>query len=231
MAAGKKYTGTGIPTHYECSLHGLLAKDHEPQLRTRLEALCGDTEAAHRELHHEISCIPCIETPIGPLRREDHVLRLRIELDPEDSLSAEKSTSSICLLGHPEPRSGRGASVRPIINAQVLSGSASASQLLSLLGYKFNSEFVRKGYWFLYRSSLKVVVSQIYRLQEQGNVQSVVPVDPSGNWLVQIVSEAMTQELVPRVCDQLEELKSLLEDYVELLVVDHAFLENKIPYS
>ncbi|KAJ2068164.1 hypothetical protein GGI16_009577, partial [Coemansia sp. S142-1] len=66
---------------------------------------------------------------------------------------------------------------------------------------------------------------------EQGNVQSVVPVDPSGNWLVQIVSEAMTQELVPRVCDQLEELKSLLEDYVELVVVDHAFLENKIPYS
>ncbi|KAJ2735666.1 hypothetical protein IW152_001443 [Coemansia sp. BCRC 34962] len=225
MAAGKKYTGTGMPTHYECSLHGLLAKNHEPQLRTRLEALCGDTEAAHRELHHEISCIPCIETPIGPLRREDHVLRLRIELDP---LGAEKSTS-ICLLGHPEPKSGRGASVRPIINAQVLSGSA--SQLLSLLGYKFSSEFVRKGYWFLYRNSMKVVVSQVYRLQEQGNVQSAVPVDPSGNWLVQIASDAMAQELVPRVCDQLEELRGLLEDYVELLVVDHAFLENKIPYS
>ncbi|KAJ2494093.1 hypothetical protein IWW47_004819, partial [Coemansia sp. RSA 2052] len=76
-----------------------------------------------------------------------------------------------------------------------------------------------------------VVVSQIYRLEKQGDVQSAAPVDPLGNWVVQIVSEAMSQELVPRVCDQLEELKGLLDDYVELLVVDHAFLENKIPYS
>ncbi|KAJ1998730.1 hypothetical protein H4R26_005347, partial [Coemansia thaxteri] len=113
----------------------------------------------------------------------------------------------------------------------VFSGSASASQFLSLLGYRFGSEFVRKGYWFLYRGSIKVVVSQIFSVPEQGNVQLAVPVDPSGNWLVQILSDAMTQEQVPRVCEQLDELKRLFEDYVELVVVDHAVLENKIPYS
>ncbi|KAJ2806738.1 hypothetical protein H4R20_001576 [Coemansia guatemalensis] len=229
MATGKKYAGGSIPAHYECSLHGVLAKAHEPQLHTRLSALCGDTEAAHHELHHEVTCIPCIETPVGPLRREDHMLRLRIELDPSDPLNSEKASNTICFMGHPEPRSGRGASVRPAIYAQVFSGNA--AQFLSLLGYKFNSEFVRKGYWFLYRNTFKVIVSQIYSLTEDGNIQSALPVDPSGSWVVQIVADAMSQEQVPRVCEQLDELKSLFEDYVELVVVDHAFLENRIPYS
>ncbi|KAJ2725965.1 hypothetical protein GGI07_000893 [Coemansia sp. Benny D115] len=229
MAAGKKYASAGIPTHYECSLYGLLSSNHEPQLRTRLEALCGDTESAHPELHREISCIPCVETPSGPLRREDHVLRLRIEMDPSDPLNDSKHTNHICLLGHPEPRSGRGASVRPAIFAQVFSGNA--AQFLSLLGYKFNSEFVRKGYWFLYRNAFKVIVSQIYCMEEEGNVQSVQPADPKGSWIVQVTADAMSQEQVPRLCEQLDELKALFEDYVELVVVDHAFLENKIPYS
>ncbi|KAJ1986355.1 hypothetical protein EDC05_006323 [Coemansia umbellata] len=229
MAAGKKHTGMGIPMHYECSLHGILTKNNEPQLRTRLEALCGNTEAAHRELHHEISCIPCVETPIGPLRREDHMLRLRIELDPTEPSNMEKSKNTVCMLGHPEPRSGRGASVRPAIYAQVFSGNA--PQFLSLLGYKFHSEFVRKGYWFLYRNIFKVIVSQIYRLGEQGDIQSVQEADPSGSWVIQIVADASTQEQVPRLCEQLDEVKNLFADYVELVVVDHAFLENKIPYS
>ncbi|KAJ2352924.1 hypothetical protein IWW50_004445 [Coemansia erecta] len=229
MAAGKKYTGTSVPTHYECSLHGLVAKTHEPQLRTRLEALCGDTNAAHRELHHEISCIPSIETPIGPLRREDHVLRLRIELDPDAPTDTQRATNTICFLGHPEPRSDRGASVRPATYAQVFSGNA--PQFLSLLGYKFNSEFVRKGYWFLYRGVFKVIVSQVYRLEEPGNVLSARLVDPEESWVVHVVADAMSQEQVPRVCEQLDELKRLFDDYVELVVVDHAFLENKIPYS
>ncbi|KAJ1726935.1 hypothetical protein LPJ61_004864 [Coemansia biformis] len=229
MAAGKKHTGGSIPTRYECSLHGLLAAPQEPQLRTRLEALCGDTRAAHRELHHEIACVPCVETPVGPLRREDHMLRLRIELDPDDPLDYGSATNTVCFLGHPEPRSSRGASVRPVVYAQVFSGNA--PQFLSLLGYKFHSEFVRRGYWFLYQGTLKVIVSQIFRLAEEGNVQSAELVDPSGNWLVQIAADAMSQEQVPRICEQLDELKSLFDDHVELVVVDHAFLENKIPYS
>ncbi|KAJ2781071.1 hypothetical protein GGI15_003333 [Coemansia interrupta] len=228
MATSKKHTNVGV-THYECSLHGLLNNDHEPQLRTRLEALCGDTESAHRELHHEISCIPCVETPIGPLRREDHVLRLRIEMDPKDPLNQNKAANTICLLGHPEPRSGRGASVRPAIFAQVFSGNA--PQFLSLLGYKYNSEFVRKGYWFLYRNTFKVIVSQIYQLEEEGSVQSAQLADPQGSWIVQVSADALSQEQVPRMCEQLDEIKSLFEDYVELVVVDHAFLESKIPYN
>ncbi|KAJ2361105.1 hypothetical protein H4S01_005416 [Coemansia sp. RSA 2610] len=229
MAAGKKYVGASAPTHYECSLHGLVANTHEPQLRTRLEALCGDTKAARHELHHEITCIPAIQTPVGPLRREDHMLRLRIELPPSDPTNIQAATNTICFLGHPEPRSDRGASVRPATYAQVFSGNA--PQFLSLLGYKFNSEFVRKGYWFLYRNVFKVIVSQIYRLTEQGDVLSAQPVDPDGSWIVQVVADAMSQEQVPRVCEQIDELKRLFDDYVELVVVDHAFLENKIPYS
>ncbi|KAJ2259867.1 hypothetical protein EV176_006823 [Coemansia sp. RSA 451] len=227
--AGKKHTGANIPTHYECSLHGLVAQTHEPQLRTRLEALCGDTQAAHRELHHEIMCVPSVTTPIGPSRREDHALRLRIELDPLDPTNTSKASHTICFLGHPEPRSDRGASVRPVTYANVISDNA--PQFLSLLGYKFNSEFVRKGYWFLYKHAFKVVVSQVYRLAEPGNVLSAQCVDPRGSWLVHIVADAMSQEQVPRVCEQLDELKKLFNDYVELVVVDHAFLENKIPYN
>ncbi|KAJ2506826.1 hypothetical protein GGI11_006545 [Coemansia sp. RSA 2049] len=229
MATGKKHAGAGMPMHYECSLHGLLTKSNEPMFRTRLEAICGDTESAHSEMHHEISCVPCVETPIGPLRREDHVLRLRMALDPNDPTGAGRSKNTVCLLGHPEPRSGRGASVRPAIYAQVFSGNA--PQFLSLLGYKFHSELVRKGYWFLYRSTFKIVVSQIYRLEEQNDIQSAQPVDPAGNWLVHIAADALTQEQVPRLCEQLEELKRMFADYVELVVVDHAFLENKVPYS
>ncbi|KAI8325077.1 hypothetical protein GQ54DRAFT_295714 [Martensiomyces pterosporus] len=229
MATGKKFAGTSVPTHYECCLHGLVAKDREPLLRTRLEALCGDTESAHRELHHEINCIPCVETPVGPLRKEDVALRLRIELDPDDPLNEEKATSTVCLFGHPEPRSGRGATVRPAIYAQVFSGNA--SQFVSLLGYKFHSEFVRKGYWFLYRNAYKIIVSHIYRLDEPGNIQSAQPTDPSGNWVVQIVADAVGQEQVPKVSELLDEVKSLFADYVDLVVVDHIFLQNKIPYS
>ncbi|KAJ1751992.1 hypothetical protein LPJ55_001779 [Coemansia sp. RSA 990] len=229
MAAGKKHTGASAPTHYECSLYGLVAKAHEPQLRTRLEALCGDTKAAHHELHHEISCVPCVETPPGPQRKEDHMLRLRIELDPKDPTNMDKATNTICFLGHPEPRSDRGASVRPTTYAQVFSGNA--PQFLSLLGYKFNSEFVRKGYWFMYRGIYKIIVSQVYKLREQGNIQTVQPVDAEGNWVMHVVADAMSQEQVPRVCEQLDELKRLFEDYVELVIVDHAFLENKVQYS
>ncbi|KAJ2760774.1 hypothetical protein IWQ57_006218 [Coemansia nantahalensis] len=229
MAAGKKHVSTAIPTRYECSLHGLLATAQEPQLRTRLEALCGDTTAAHRELHHEIACVPCVETPAGPLRREDHMLRLRIELDPDDPGDADRAANTVCFLGPPEPRSGRGASVRPVVYAQVFSGNA--PQFLSLLGYRFHSEFVRKGYWFLYRGAFKVIVSQVYRLAEEGNVHSAEPVDPAGSWLVQVAADATGQEQVPRVCEQLDELKALFGDHVELVVVDHAFLENKITYS
>ncbi|KAJ1667975.1 hypothetical protein IW140_002409 [Coemansia sp. RSA 1813] len=229
MATGKKHVGAGVPMHYECSLHGLLTKRNEFLFRTRLEALCGDTESAHCELHHEISCVPCVETPIGPLRREDHMLRLRMELDPSDPRNIDVCKNTICMLGHPEPRSGRGASVRPAIYAQVFTGNA--PQFLSLLGYKFHSEFVRKGYWFLYRNTFKIVVSQICRLEEQGNIHSAQAVDQSENWVVHIVADALTQEQVPRLCEQLDELKKMFADYVELVVVDHAFLENKIPYS
>ncbi|KAJ2361116.1 hypothetical protein IW150_007325 [Coemansia sp. RSA 2607] len=150
-------------------------------------------------------------------------------MDPNDPLNPNKATNTICLLGHPEPRSGRGASVRPAIFAQVFSGNA--PQFLSLLGYKYNSEFVRKGYWLLYRNTFKIIVSQIYQLEEEGSVQSAQLADPQGSWVVQVSADALNQEQVPRMCEQLDEVKSLFEDYVELVVVDHAFLESKIPYS
>lgn len=231
-ATAKKQAGAGTQTRYECSLYGLLAKDHEPQLRTRLGAICGDADALHRELTHEISCIPSQQTPVGPERRDDHVLRLRIELDPEDPLNNDKSASTVCLLGHPESRTSRGASVRTIISAQVVPGaSANASQFLGLLGYKFGSEFVRKGYWFPYHDNFRIIVTQIYRLTEHGNVQSATPIDKSGNWMVHVVADAIGQEQVPRLCEQLDETKRLLEDTVELVVVDHAHLDNKVPYN
>ncbi|KAJ2778477.1 hypothetical protein H4R18_004575 [Coemansia javaensis] len=228
MAAGKKQAGAGAATRYECSLHGLLAGGREPQLRARLEALCGDTGAARREVHHEIACVPCVETPAGAARREDHMLRLRLELDPDDPLDYARAASTVCLLGHPEPRANRGASVRPAMYARVFSDNA--AQFLSLLGYRRHSEFVRRGYWFLYRGRFKVSVSQVLRLATPGDARSAQPVDPAGSWVVHVVADALGQEQVPRVCEQLDELRPLFADHVELVAVDHAFLENKIPY-
>ncbi|ORX70834.1 hypothetical protein DL89DRAFT_204480, partial [Linderina pennispora] len=193
---------------YECCLHGLVATDREPLLRTRLEALCGDTNATHKELYHEISCIPCIETPVGPLRKEDVMLRLRIERDPSDPLNDSLARSSVVLYGHPEPRSSRGATVRPAIYAQV--DSDNAAQFASLLGYKFHSEYVRSGYWVLYRNTFKIIVSRILALPVKGDIQSAVPMDESRNWLVQIIADAVGQEQVPRMCEQLDEVKALL---------------------
>ncbi|KAJ1873866.1 hypothetical protein LPJ57_004889, partial [Coemansia sp. RSA 486] len=91
--------------------------------------------------------------------------------------------------------------------------------------------FVRKGYWFLYRNTFKIIVSQIYRLEKLGDIQSAQLTDPQASWIVQVTADALNQEQVPRTCEQLEEVKTLFEDYVELVVVDHAYLENRIPYS
>ncbi|KAF9202128.1 hypothetical protein BGZ49_007665 [Haplosporangium sp. Z 27] len=144
------------------------------------------------------------------------------ELSKGDSLSQKGYESKtvvtrqyqLCQYGHPEP--GRTIVVRSAILVKI---HGDAFGFLSLLGYGFEDEFVRRGYNFMFNNICRISVFRKYKLSQQHDpFSSIVPeqessggaADTSSPWLVEITSSFVSQENVNTMSEEINGVRNLL---------------------
>ncbi|KAG0044159.1 hypothetical protein BGZ83_010591 [Gryganskiella cystojenkinii] len=121
----------------------------------------------------------------------------------------------LCQYGHPEP--GRNLLVRSAILVKI---HGDAFGFLSLLGYGFEDEFVRRGYNFMYNNICRISVFRKYKLSKQydpfsaivpdGEAAGGVAADVASPWLVEITSSFVSQENVNSMSDEINVVRNLL---------------------
>ncbi|GES99240.1 mediator of RNA polymerase II transcription subunit 18 [Rhizophagus clarus] len=153
---------------FECSLHGHISNKLKAKLLDRLIGICGTHPIPIFE--HEIGFIPTIQTTEGPHRNEDVLLRLKSPIE-EDDLTKRQWT--LCQLGHPETRTGRTVTVRPVLYSKISVGDA--LKFMTVLGYSYTFEYAKKGIIFTYRDILKISITQIFKLEVQHDVSKLTP--------------------------------------------------------
>ncbi|RKP35255.1 hypothetical protein BJ085DRAFT_1328, partial [Dimargaris cristalligena] len=91
-------------TTYECSLHGLVPDHMYPALMDRLVSLCGGEDMRQPLTQHILGLVPTVQTPPGPMRNDDVVLRLQSEVGPDcDPQNLHIRKWFLCQQGHPDP--------------------------------------------------------------------------------------------------------------------------------
>ncbi|KAG0257718.1 hypothetical protein BG011_003788 [Mortierella polycephala] len=121
----------------------------------------------------------------------------------------------LCQYGYPEP--GRNVVVRSAILVKI---HGDAFGFLSLLGYGFEDEYVRRGYNFMYNNICKISVYRKYKLSKQHDpFSAIVPeeeaasgisAETSSPWLVEIASSFVSQENVNTMSDEINAVRNLL---------------------
>ncbi|KAF9190578.1 hypothetical protein BGZ51_008429 [Haplosporangium sp. Z 767] len=121
----------------------------------------------------------------------------------------------LCQYGHPEP--GRNVVVRSAILVKI---HGDAFGFLSLLGYGFEDEYVRRGYNFMYNNICRISVYRKYKLSKQHDpFSAIVPeeeaaggisAETSSPWLVEIASSFVSQENVNTMSDEINVVRNLL---------------------
>ncbi|KAF9925506.1 hypothetical protein FBU30_004725 [Linnemannia zychae] len=121
----------------------------------------------------------------------------------------------LCQYGHPEP--GRNLVVRSAILVKI---HGDAFGFMSLLGYGFEEEFVRRGYSFLYNNICRISVFRKYKLSKQHDpFSAIVPEEEAAGgptaeavspWLVEITSSFVSQENVNSMSDEINLVRNLL---------------------
>ncbi|KAG0242094.1 hypothetical protein B0O80DRAFT_449177 [Mortierella sp. GBAus27b] len=121
----------------------------------------------------------------------------------------------LCQYGHPEP--GRTIVVRSAILVRI---HGDAFGFLSLLGYGFEDEFLRRGYSFMYNNICRISVFRKYKLSRQHDpFSAIVPeeeaaggqaADTASPWLVEISSSFVSQENVNSMSDEINVVRNLL---------------------
>ncbi|GJJ78290.1 hypothetical protein EMPS_10649 [Entomortierella parvispora] len=121
----------------------------------------------------------------------------------------------LCQYGHPEP--GRNLVVRSAILVKI---HGDAYGFLSLLGYGFEDEFVRRGFNFMYNNICRISVFRKYKLAKQHDpFSAIVPegeaaggsaADVASPWLVEITSSFVSQENVNSMSDEINVVRNLL---------------------
>ncbi|KAI9484773.1 hypothetical protein BDB00DRAFT_885169 [Zychaea mexicana] len=92
---------------YECSLQGLIVGTAEKDaVIQRLVGVCGNDSLIDL-FQHEIIFSPTVQTPVGPARNDDVVLRLQSRISSEHEKSFKHRQWYLCMQGHPEPQRGR----------------------------------------------------------------------------------------------------------------------------
>ncbi|KAJ1912052.1 hypothetical protein H4219_005742 [Mycoemilia scoparia] len=228
---GVSEIASGAGTQYESSLFGIANNENCPLVMTLIASMCGGKEKINPIIYHEIYYVPCVETPTGPLRKDDIVLRLRSELDVEDPEMPKHLSHTMVVYGQPEPRtSSRGVNVRPVTYSR-LHNIDDAYTFIRLLGYRPYSDFVHKGYWSMYNQRIKISVYRVFKTQTPGDVRTIEPADLSGAWIVHVSSLSSNQDGVNHMAEQLKQIKRVFQQLVTLNAIDHIHLQNKIPYS
>ncbi|CAG8479590.1 3881_t:CDS:2 [Acaulospora morrowiae] len=211
------------PLLFECSLHGRIPESLREKVIERLEGICGT--APINIFEHEIGFIPSVQTPDGPSRNDDLLLKLKSPIEEND---LTKRQWQLCQLGHPETRSGRGVTVRSVLYAKILNGDA--LKFLNVLGYKYAYEYVKKGIVFTFRDLLRVNISQIFTLDKVHDVSSLKPFDEK-NYIVEATTTLILAEAVDEKCQELLKFSEFLRGAVDLHHVDHLVLKNRVHYT
>ncbi|KAJ3072520.1 Mediator of RNA polymerase II transcription subunit 18 [Podochytrium sp. JEL0797] len=217
--------------HFECSLAGTVAFTTVPPLIERIAGLTGsaailladgvDTAAIGE---HE-----CVFVGAGGDART--LLHLRADLmgadcvDPEQSLGdpsehhpGDRNKWSLLFVAPPQPpKKGQLATVRAVYDAKVRRGNV--FEYLELLEYRLAFEFVRKGYRFHF-GDIQITISCIHKFQKRHDPTSLVPVDPEGSWLVELVTDRTFTENIPFVSERLAAFARNLRGLVDLSIVD-----------
>ncbi|KAI8371748.1 uncharacterized protein BYT42DRAFT_501923 [Radiomyces spectabilis] len=164
---------------YECSLQGLVAdNDLKTAVVQRLVGICG-VDSMVDLFEHDIVFTPTVQTPVGPARNDDVVLRLQSRITTEQDKSLKHRQWYLSMQGHPEPQRGRNVTVRPNTRVQL---GGDAFRFMKSLGYRYNVtivllesqtysthtsysfEVVRKGHLLAYEKILRITVTQLYKV-------------------------------------------------------------------
>ncbi|CAG8484510.1 8489_t:CDS:2 [Diversispora eburnea] len=197
----------------ECSLHGRIPENLKPKLIERLEGICGTTTPVN-VFEHEIGIV---QTPEGA-RNDDLVLRLKSPLDENDLTKRNPDTTGHAL----------NVTVRRVIYAKIFNGDA--LKFMSVLGYKYAYEYVKKGIIFTFRDSLKISIFQIFTLDKVHDVTSLKPFDDN-NYIVEVASILAPSELVESKSQELISFRETLKGVINLHRVNHLHLKNQIYYT
>ncbi|CDS03032.1 hypothetical protein LRAMOSA00434 [Lichtheimia ramosa] len=214
---------------YECSLAGLIIGTAEKDaILQRLVGICGN-EAMIDLFEHEMIFSPSVQTPVGPARNDDVVLRLQSRITSEHDKSLKNRQWYLCMQGHPEPQRGRSVTVRPHVRVQL---SGDVFRFMKSLGYTYSFEIVRKGHLIAYEKLLRITITQTYKLKTKVDVSSAVLVDQDQEmWVIEVSSIPVAQEQVNTMAEQLNKFKTLLNGVVDLEIVDTRALQNRIHYT
>ncbi|RKO86667.1 hypothetical protein BDK51DRAFT_16256 [Blyttiomyces helicus] len=123
---------------FRCSLHGAVPPAGLQKLLERLVGVCGDMafDGDENLVEHEIVFVPAVESPFGPARNDDVVVRLRAPVFEDGAFRALRDRKwCLCQLGPPEPPKGG----RPTFNNRAVYESAivgDAFKFVELLGYR-----------------------------------------------------------------------------------------------
>ncbi|CAI2181055.1 15272_t:CDS:2 [Funneliformis geosporum] len=199
---------------FECSLHGHISNNLKEKLLDRLIGICGTHPIPIFE--HEIGFVPTIQSPEGPERNEDVLLRLKSPIEEND---LTKRQWILCQLGLPETRTGRTVTVRPVLYSKISTGDA--LKFMNVLGYRL----VNVSTPFNFKEIIK------YQLDVQLEVTKLTPYDPKENWMVEVTTIPVPQDQVDAYCSELRLFDDSLKGILNLFHVDHLVLQNKIHYS
>ncbi|KAG0344789.1 hypothetical protein BG004_004173 [Podila humilis] len=119
----------------------------------------------------------------------------------------------LCQYGIPEP--GRNITVRSAILVKI---HGDAFGFLSLLGYSYEDEYVRRGYSFLYNNICRISIFKKYKLSKQHDpFSAIIPEkdyggspDADSPWLLEITSAFVSQENVNNMSEEINIVKNLL---------------------
>ncbi|CAO3640175.1 unnamed protein product [Mucor hiemalis] len=215
-------------SNYECSLQGVvIGKEQKDKLIQRLVGICGNDSTVDL-YEHEIIFTPSTQTPVGPARNDDVVLRVQSRINNKDEEKFRFRQWFLCMQGNPEPQRGRSVTVRPSARVQL---SGDVFRFMKSLGYSYSFEVVRKGHLFAYDKILKITVTQLYRPKIRVKVESAVPFGLEDMWIIEATTLPVAQEQVNQMADHLNRFKSFLIGVVELDFVDNRALQNRVPYS
>ncbi|KAG0378605.1 hypothetical protein BGX24_003322 [Mortierella sp. AD032] len=133
----------------------------------------------------------------------------------QDSKTVVSRQYQLCQYGHPEP--GRNLVVRSAILVKI---HGDAFGFMTLLGYGFEDEFVKRGYNFLYNNICRISVYRKYKLSKQHDAFSAIVPDEeiaggataevASPWLVEITSSFVSQENVNSMSEEINIVRNLL---------------------
>ncbi|CAO3621388.1 unnamed protein product [Cunninghamella echinulata] len=213
---------------YECSLQGIIIG--EEKKKAVIDCIVGiaGNELLMDLYEHEIAFTPTVQTPIGPARNDDVVLRLVSRIENEQQVSFKHRQWFLTMQGDPEPQRGRSAIVRPVTRVQI---AGDVFRYMKSLGYSYSFEVVRKGHLIVFDKLLKITISQLYKVKTKVNISTAYLFQPEDMWLVEVTTTPVAQEHVHPMTVHLHKFKSTVNGIIDLEFVDNRALHNKVNYS